>query len=246
MRNNVPLQIEELLTQPAKYSGIMKTERALQGDITAEDRDNMNEYMQNQFLIKSGNNIISGLGLPLEEAMNQLQHPLSAIAGSMSPLIKIPLEQVTGYNFYKQMPIEDDSYGKKYSKAPELLKKILDFEDITYGDDQHFYTVDPIRKYVVDTLGMRGLTTGLSFLNTIDPNSSGAQNVFNIAQDVLTTIQDTDLSIEDLTKYADEDVEEEIEAYLSRKGTLNEFSSTYIPETQREQLGVTSTGSIPK
>lgn len=246
MRNNIPLQIEEIISQPGKYAGIMKTSRALQGDITQQDKDNMTQYMQNQFLLKSGDNIISGLGTPIEEAMDQLQSPLHAIFGAMSPILKIPFEQFTGYSFFKQMDIKDDIYGKKYRNAPKVLKDFLDFTDKENADGSHFYTVDPMKKYWVDTLGLRGMSTGLSIINAIDVNDSVSKNALSVFQELITTINTSDLTIEDLTKYADEDAIKKLEDYLMRKGGISEFNKTYIPEAQREQLGVTSTGSIPK
>jgi len=246
MRNNIPLQIEEIISQPGKYAGIMKTTRAMQGDITQQDKDNITPYMQNQFIIKTKDKIISGLGTPLEEALNQLQTPLHAIFSAMSPILKIPIEQYTDFNFFKQQPISSDSYGKKYKRAPKVLKDFLKFKEIPLGDDKFIYTVDPERKYWLDTLGLRGLSTTLSLINSVDTSSSVSKNAVNVFQKLITTINSTDLTIEDLTKYADVDAIKQVNDLLKRQGLISSFEKNYIPEAQREQLGVTSSGSIPK
>lgn len=246
MRNNIPLQIEEIISQPGKYAGIMKTARSMQGDITQTDRDNMTDYMQNQFLLKFGDKTITGLGTPLEEALNQLQHPLHAFLGSMSPAIKIPIEQFADFNFFKQMPISSDKYGKKYKNAPQWVKDYLDFTDIEYGDDKHYYTVDPVKKYWFDTLGLRGASTLLGLVNSIDTTDTASKNAVSFARELLTTIDVNNLTVADLTEYADDDVKEALKDYMKRKGKMSSFETDYIPEAQREQLGVTSSGSIKK
>jgi len=245
-RNNIPLQIEQMISQTGKYAGIMKTARSMQGDITQEDRDNMGDYNQNQILAKLGNKIISGFGTPMEEALAAFQKPMSAIMGSLTPLIKIPIEKFTDYNLYKKMPISSDIYGKKYKNAPEPLKKFLGFKDIEYGDGQHFYTIDPMKKYWVDTLGMRTLSTTLGVMNMWNQEDTATQKMISAFREIVSTINTTDLTIDDLTKYADDDAIKQVNDLLKRQGLISSFEKNYIPEAQREQLGVTSTGSIPK
>ena len=245
-RNNIPLQVEQLLSQTGKYAGVMKTARAMQGDITAEDREGMTDYMQNQILAKMGDKIVSGFGTPMEEALAAFQKPMSAILGALSPIIKIPIEKFTDYNLYKEMPISSDIYGKKYKNAPQVLQDFLGFKDIEYGDGQHFYTVDPMKKYWVDTLGMRTMSTTLGVMNMWNQEDETTQKMISSFRKLISTINTTDLTIQDLTEYADADAIKQVNDLLKRQGLINTYETDYIPEAQRKQLGITSSGSIKK
>lgn len=150
-RNNVPLQIEQMLKQPGKYAGIEKFRQSMFTDKDKEEFKYLPEWMQEMFVFphpwkeQLGKSLWMQLDLPLED-INKL--PLSSssireIGALLSPFLKLPTELYMNRNLYfggdianEELPREMQTTKaiKQLEALPNPLKKFINFRKVQYRD----------------------------------------------------------------------------------------------------------------
>jgi len=158
MRNNIPLQIEQMLKQPGKYAGLEKIRKHFMGKEGEEEMKNLPEWMREQFITKlpflnkMGKSLWLQLDLPLEDVAKL---PISAsgireLVSALSPVLKYPIERYTNKDLYFGSEIYPEKLkdypefqtrklaegvGKGLEKIlPPPLKKFLNFKKTKYRD----------------------------------------------------------------------------------------------------------------
>ena len=87
-----------------------------------------------------------------------------------------------------------------------------------------YYRVNPKRRYWLEVVGMRGLTTALKLSNS----SEDPWNMLSL----ITTIRKYDLNVEDMRKWSDRNERKKFEKLLIDAGEVAEFRTVY--ETKKK------------
>lgn len=178
-RNNVPLQIEQMMKQPGKYAGLEKLRKeigAASGQEAVNEEQYLPTWMKEMFIFRLPGESKEGLprylqvDLPLED-INKLPFTESGrreIISLLSPFIKFPVERIANRNLYFGSDVYDASLPREYqtSKTMEALKflpgpikKYLNFKEVTKKDPM---SGEPVKAYEMDSLKLHMLRSILA------------------------------------------------------------------------------------
>jgi hypothetical protein len=246
-RKNIPLQLEQMVRQPGKYSALGKVIESLpkgeQGEI-----DLLPDYIKEGLFVKlggSGKDVNYGYGinlLPVED-LNRLWRESPErfiereILSFMNPALQFPLKQYSKRDFFYGKSYDEFQYdaGKQAKKAlegkpgGEALLKWLELKDESYtfknGKDKDVevvkFRVNPARWELLNTTPLSRL------LNVL-----GADNPWNQAISPLKS-REFDMEIE--KEKRDREANKAFEQRLIDAGLLKTFTKNYIPKTEEEK-----------
>lgn len=125
-RKNIPVQVENLLLQPAKYAEIPKAIQAIESGVPEPESEKyMSEYISENIPVRirrteDGNTeyFLLGNWLPSAQAVDFLSRPLENIVNMVSPLIKTPFETIANKSFFFKNTLGEPSKIEYYYKQP--------------------------------------------------------------------------------------------------------------------------------
>lgn len=224
MRNNIPLQIESLITQPGKQAFIAKTFKNL-SPLTEEQQQALPSYLTEGLSASLGENdqgelkVLSSLGLPFEDLARLYRgSPQRTIErealGAMGPLSNL-LGLATGKDFFRGKAIEDlgYTYGRAAKNYPDILKNWLDFRTETTKTGKEVYYVDPQKFALLNLVAPR-------LLRTFAEPISG-----------ISFARISDINMEEAKQQAEKKQQQELEKTLEKKGIIKKFEKSYIPKS---------------
>jgi len=155
-RNNIPLQMEQMMKQPGKYANIEKTRRAMFDSDEGEDWKELPDWMResfsfpapdfiNNFKEDAAEDMWISLDLPLAD-IGQLpitSEGIRKISSGLTPFLKFPLERYFNKNMFfggeiynPDLPreLQTKNVTSALKALPAPLKKYLNFQQITYRD----------------------------------------------------------------------------------------------------------------
>jgi hypothetical protein len=99
-RKNIPLQIEQMIAQPAKYALIPKVIQMIESNVPNPNTEKyMSKYLTENLPVRYKKNdkgeyeyFMLGNWLPAAQAVDFLSQPLDNIIGMVTPLVKTPFE----------------------------------------------------------------------------------------------------------------------------------------------------------
>ena len=146
-RNNIPLQIEQMVKQPGKYAVFPKLQDDIGGKIGEEEFQDLPEWMKEMLVIRvgeqGGNALWLQLNLPLEDISNLPvdSKGVKNLVSMMSPILKLPLELVTNKNLFFGTDIVNPDLPKEFQTAktikqldllPQPIKDFINFKKVKY------------------------------------------------------------------------------------------------------------------
>lgn len=138
-RKNLELQARALATVPGRVATEVKALQTV-GDIlsggqeiTEDDKKRLPDWIKQGIGIlanKKGETltILGSFQTPLEQPFQALQP--NQIMGSISPFIRVPIEQATGYNFFYGKALSEVDNAAGFKNAPEAVKKFIGFQEV--------------------------------------------------------------------------------------------------------------------
>lgn len=139
LRKNVPLQLENIVTQPEKYGRMYRGYNSVQKPETEEQKRLRPKYLEDAMHTGNGNYIQANM--PYQDLGKVTS--LKDLFSSINPLIKTPIELMTNKNVYFDSPIQKNE--GELVQAPTYLNALS--EDTPNGK-----MVDPRLKYLLRSI----------------------------------------------------------------------------------------------
>ena len=185
-RNNIPLQIEQMVKQPGKYAVFPKLQDDIGGKIGEEEFQDLPEWMKEMLVVRvgeqGGNALWLQLNLPLEDISNLPvdSKGVKNLVSMMSPILKLPLELVTNKNLFFGTDIVNPDLPKEFQTAktikqldllPEPIKDFINFKKVQYKTREDGkvvwkdrYEMDAVKLHILQsTVGRFYSTIGQAF-----------------------------------------------------------------------------------
>ena len=238
-RKNLELQATTLLNQPQRISYFTKLFKETFQPKTEDDvkPEWMSEYfMQNIGVTEKGEKqVIAGFGTPIEEFAYKFSgNPVLKFLSQTNPLIKYPLEKATGKDFFRNQDLKDVYSASEYSKAPDIVKNILQVHKIEKpvyidgkktNETKNVYVADPERLHIARNLFTARI---VNYLETLfeEEDLTGAARVVKLT----TGVKPYTIDEETVKYFEDKDKREKLMSILKRLDIIKEFSIPYLPK----------------
>ena len=230
MRNNIPLQIENLITKPGKMSFFAKLPNIMQ--LSEEEKKVLPDFVKEGTYIpterKDGElSVLSSLGLPYEDLGKLWRGDIKRTVqreglGSMGPLGNL-LGLASGKDFYRGKDIEElgYTYGRSSKNFPKAMKDLLDYREEKTKKGDTIYYVNPEKYYLLNIFGSRIFKTIARGIET-----------GSVPKGILSSFafwNKTPINMEEAKSAKESKDFKELEKFLIKKGVLKEFKKTYVP-----------------
>lgn len=143
-RKNIELQARALMSTPGRIAteitGLTNLGDAFAGgQLSEEDKAKLPDWIKAGISIlakKNGNdiNVIGSLGTPIEQPFSALQP--NQFFGGISPILRVPFEQLTGYNIYSGKFLSDMTDATAYKHAPKVVQDFIGYTEVKTTDQK--------------------------------------------------------------------------------------------------------------
>jgi hypothetical protein len=170
-RKNLELQVNTLLTRPgniaAQIRGVQTLGEVFGGaPLTPEEMEKLPEWAREGYKLVAGREgshitLLKTIGTPLEETLSRTG--AQANLGIISPLIKAPLEMMSGYSFFHGRDISEVTKADAYRYAPKAIQEFIGYAEVNYtdkdGNPQTYYTsFNPKNMHILNNIQPVGRT----------------------------------------------------------------------------------------
>lgn len=239
-RKNLELQARALITTPgriaAEVHAVSSLGEVISGgeSLTDEERDKLPDWIKSGMTIMTKKNgsqvsILRNLGTPLEAPFQQMQ--ANNMLGSVSPLLRVPVELGSGHNFFAGKPLSEVTNASAFQNAPAFLKNAIGFHTVTQEDGKKWNVA--LRPQVMHLiLNLPPTPRVWSTLNTMQSQDLTTQEK-TLAGLIGTKISTFDLEEEEMKK--ERKLRRQLEDLLTNAQVTAQFTRTYIPKTEAEK-----------
>lgn len=165
-RKNLELQVRSLLEVPGRIATETKFLRTLgeviSGNIhlTKREEELLPDWIKSGIGILAKKNgetltILGSLQTPFEQPFQFLQ--ANQLLGSISPIIKLPIELTTGYSWFYGKPLSEITNAAAFVHAPQAVKDFIGFRVLHWTDKEGkehtwYIALNPERMYLLINL----------------------------------------------------------------------------------------------
>lgn len=238
-RKNLELQARALMTTPGRIAAEIHAINTLGevisgGDnLTDEERSVLPDWIKSGVSIltkKNGDqiNLIANLGTPLESVFQTMQS--NVLLGSISPLIRLPLEQAAGYSFFQGKPLSEVTNASAFTRAPKFLKDMIGYTEVTgkRTDGTPFtwsVALHPeMMNLILNLPPTTRVYTALKQMDAVD--ISGQAKIFQ----QITGVRPYSFDLAQEQQKRQNEMKTKLEDLLTKAGITAQFSTTYVPK----------------
>jgi len=239
-RKNLPMELEAAITEPGKFSTLIKSMRA--GGFENQPADYLPTWMQSEPLTKTTDKEGKerygyGYDIPAFDILNYLEEKpqggldvarsVEKSAGRLTgPFLKGPIEWMTGRHWYYGKDLEDITtvypIAAKALKAAGIDDELGIREETSSSGKKYYKTSNPGLLHVVNSLFGRMYATAGRV-----KTEEGAEEQLRNAMFGIKTKEIDPESEEDSRNY---DMVKRIGEWLKKSGLIKEFRKFYIPK----------------
>jgi hypothetical protein len=247
-RKNIELQVKTLFKNPARVAGTIRSVYTL-GDVMGNDRLTDEEKKLLPDWMKDGHNavlsrenshitVLSSLGIPIDQALSNLDP--HTLLGMTTPLIKFPVEKMSGYSFFHGKPISEVTNAAAFSSpaVPEYIRDYIGFSKVdgvnkNTGEKFIYYTaLRPDRMHTI--LNLPPTSRTWSYLRSMqDADLTTQAKIMGFLVGVKP--ESFDMQVEEARR--EKESKAELEAVLKQAGVGYLFTRYVLPDEKKEEIG---------
>lgn len=227
---NLQLQAKTLMSTPGRIGAELKIinniAEVMGGEqLTDEEKKLLPKWMANSIALKRGKEIISGFGTPIEQPFQQFQP--NSLLGSISPLIRYPVEAMTGYQFFRGKPTSEVIDASDFKEAPQPLKDFIgyaEYQGTTKAGEKYNRSISlrPGNMNFFNNLPFAGRIANILGNMTNENITDQAKSLM-----LITGIQARSADFEQLQKDQEELLRKQLEKILYDSGVRGAFVRNY-------------------
>jgi hypothetical protein len=245
-RKNIEMQVNTLMTTPgrtsAQVTALTNLGDAISGqELTPEEEAALPDWIKSGISIlkkKEGGiaEIYGSLATPLEAPFSAIQ-PNNAL-GSLSPLLRVPIETASGYDFFRGKPISEVTNATAFVNAPQAVKNLIGFQEVKVParDGKKGYTLymslRPEMMHVLLNLPPTSrVFTAMKQLE--DQNVSDGSKTLQMLMGVKAFSFDTEVE----AQKRENELKKKLSDLLTTAGVTGQFQRTYISKPKESKFG---------
>ncbi len=241
-RRNIESLFTTMVKDPKRvkaFDKIFKGFKQLADEQDTDIKEILPDYLQGAYSIITGGGeqvgAIYGFGTNVEAAGElfgrDMKESAQNLFGQLAPNIRIPLELVADFNFFKGKPISEDTSAYSMRNLPENAKKLMGIDSTTFttdsGKEVTTYKMNPTVKYLVENF--RPATSLLKLFNVA--TDEGLDNeMFLDLLNYVTGIRYQQYDTEYLRRQLENERYKQRMQMLMDEGYVNEYKNYYIPK----------------
>lgn len=241
-RKNLELQVRTLFSTPGRISqevqGLQTLGEVISGGegLTDEEQAALPQWMRSGIGILTKKNgeivtMLSSLGTPIEQPFAAMQ--ANQFLGSLSPLIRVPIEQAAGYSFFQGKPLSEVTNATAFNHAPQVIKDFIGYTQINAkrSDGSPFQmqvALHPERMNIL--LNLPPTTRVFSALKQMDAVDVSTQQ--KVLQQLIG-IKPYSFDLVQEAQKRQNEMKKSLETLLTNAGVTAQFKTTYIPKDKQ-------------
>lgn len=238
-RKNLELQVNTLLSTPGRIESQLTALNTLGETLSGGQQLTPAEQAALPDWIKSGIgvlanrrgstvNILTGFGTPIEQPFQALQS--NQLMGAISPLIRLPVEQASGYSFFQGKMLSDVTNAAAFKDAPAPVRDFIGFTKIngrrSDGTPFTWYeSLHPENMNLVLNMPFGGrVLSALKQMQTQDVSTQykTLQQVVGVRPYSFDVVQEQ--------AKRDRELQDKLSTLLTKAGITAQFTKTYVPK----------------